>query len=158
MAAICPAATSTIIVSPIAREAPSTTDATIPDSAAGKTTRSEVWSFGSRRARRSPRAAMAGTADIASSATDAIVGTTMKPMMIPADSALKTLTSIAEEVLQDLRREEGQREVAEDDRRHAGEQLEDRLDRLADARPGVLAEVDRRAEPERDRDEERRRR
>ena len=33
-----------------------------------------------------------------------------------------------------LGREEGQREVAEDDRRHAGEQLEDRLDRLAHAR------------------------
>ena len=36
-----------------------------------------------------------------------------------------------EQVLQDVRREEGQREVAEHDRGHAGEQLQDRLDRLA---------------------------
>ena len=87
-----------------------------------------------RRARRRPRAATAAPADIASSEIEAIVGMIMKPMMIPAASALKMSTLRCEEVLQDVRREEGQREVAEDDRRHAGEQLEDRLDRLAHAR------------------------
>ena len=40
-----PAATSTIMVSPIARETPSTIAATIPESAAGNTTRSDTWSF-----------------------------------------------------------------------------------------------------------------
>ena len=38
-----PAAIRTIIVSPTAREAPSTTAATMPESAAGKTTRVETW-------------------------------------------------------------------------------------------------------------------
>ena len=49
--------------------------------------------------------------------------------------------------LQDLGREEGEREVAEDDRRDAGEHLEDRLDDLADALRRVLGEVDRRPRP-----------
>ena len=54
-----PAAISTIIVSPIARETPSTTAATMPDSAAGKTTRSRRSGASRRRARRRPRAATA---------------------------------------------------------------------------------------------------
>ena len=87
--------------------------------------------------------------DIASSATEATVGTIMKPMTMPAASTLKMLTFDAEEVAQDLRREEREREVAEDDRRHAREDLEHGLDRLAHARARVLAEVDRGAEPER---------
>ena len=37
-----PAATSTIMVSPIGRETPSTIAATMPDRAAGKTTRRET--------------------------------------------------------------------------------------------------------------------
>ena len=41
-----------------------------------------------------PSRSDAGTADIASSATDAIVGMTMKPMTIPAESALNTLMSM----------------------------------------------------------------
>ena len=44
-------------------------------------------------------------------------------------------------------REEGQREVAEDDRRHAGQHLEDRLDDLAHAGRRVLRQVDRGQRP-----------
>ena len=40
-----PAAISTIIVSPMPREIPSTIEATIPEIAAGKTTRVETWRF-----------------------------------------------------------------------------------------------------------------
>ena len=40
-----PAASSTIIVSPTAREMPSTNEATMPEIAAGKTTRVETLSF-----------------------------------------------------------------------------------------------------------------
>ena len=43
--ATCPEASSTIIVSPMARETPSTIAATMPDSAAGNTTRVETWNF-----------------------------------------------------------------------------------------------------------------
>ena len=83
--AIWPAAISTIIVSPTAREAPSTTAATMPDRAAGNTTRSEVCSRVAPRPNE-PSRSDCGTADIASSATDAMVGMTMKPMMIEAES------------------------------------------------------------------------
>ncbi len=51
-----------------------------------------------------------------------------------------------DDVLQ-VRRDEGQREVAEDDRRDAGEQLEDRLEHLAQPLARVLGEEDRRREP-----------
>ena len=71
---------------------PSTIAATMPDSAAGNTTRSETWSF-EAPSPKAPSRSACGTADIASSASDAIVGTIMKPMMIPADSALKICTS-----------------------------------------------------------------
>ena len=43
--AVWPPAISTITVSPTAREAPSTSAATMPESAAGKTIRSETCSF-----------------------------------------------------------------------------------------------------------------
>ena len=59
-----------------------------------------------------------------------------------------------EDAAQDLGREEGEGEVAEDDRRHAGQQLEHRLDDLAHARRRVLGEVDRGQQAERDRDDE----
>ena len=64
--------------------------------------------------------------------------------MMPGGERVEDPHVEVEEAAQDLRREERQREVAEDDRRDAGEQLEDRLDRLADARARVLAQVDRR--------------
>ena len=53
---------------------------------------------------------------------------------MPAASALKCSTSSPRTPLEELGREERQREEAEDDRRHAGEQLEDRLDDLAHPR------------------------
>ena len=86
-----------------------------------------------RPARMRPRAATCGTDVIASSASDAMVGRTMKPMMIPAESELKTCTSNPSRSFRIVGREVGEREVAEDDRRDAGEHLEDRLDGLADA-------------------------
>ena len=61
----------------------------------------------------------------------------------------------AEEVLEDRRGDEGEREVAEDDGRHADQDLEERLDDPAHPRGRVLGEVDRRAEPDRDRDQDR---
>ncbi len=63
----------------------------MPERAAGKTTRSEVCSRVAPRPNEPSRSDW-GTADIASSDTDAIVGMTMKPMMIEAASTLKTPT------------------------------------------------------------------
>ena len=65
--------------------------ATMPDRAAGKTIRSDTCSFVAPMPKAPSRSA-AGTADIASSATEAIVGRTRKPMMMPAASALNWLT------------------------------------------------------------------
>ena len=76
-------------------------------------------------------------------------------MMIPAESELKTCTSSPRSRCRIVRREVGQREVAEDDRRDPGEHLEDRLDGLAYARPRVLGEVDRRPKAEWDRHDQR---
>ena len=81
-----------ITVSPTAREAPSTSAATMPESAAGKTTRSDGLQLGWRRGPNAPSRSDCGTADIASSATDAIVGSTRMPRMMPADSALNWST------------------------------------------------------------------
>ena len=94
-----------------------------------------------------------GTADIASSEIDAIVGTIMMPMTSPADSALKTLTSMSSRSWRS-RRDEGEREVAEDDRRHAASTSRIGLTILRTRGRRVLGEVDRRAEPERDRDDD----
>ena len=88
----CPAAIRAIIVSPIPRETPSTIAATMPERAAGKTTRVEVWSF-EEPSPNDPSRSEPGTADIASSETEAIVGTIMIPITRPAESALKTCTS-----------------------------------------------------------------
>ena len=63
----------------------------MPDSAAGKTIRSETWSL-EAPSPKAPSRSEAGTADIASSATDAIVGSTSRPMMRPAPRPLKTPT------------------------------------------------------------------
>ena len=88
---VWPPAISTSTVSPIAREAPSTSAATMPDSAAGKTIRSDTWSFDAPRPN-APSRSDCGTADIASSATEAIVGSTSRPMMRPAARPLNTPT------------------------------------------------------------------
>ena len=62
-----------ITVSPTARDAPSTSAATMPDSAAGKTTRIAVWTlFAPSPAE--PSRSDCGTADIESSTSVAIVG------------------------------------------------------------------------------------
>jgi hypothetical protein len=87
-----PAATSTIIVSPTPRETPSTTDATMPEIAAGKTT----FVATCRLVAPSPKApsrSPCGTARIESSEIEAIVGTIMKPITRPAASALNTWIS-----------------------------------------------------------------
>ena len=83
-----------------------------------------------------------------------MVGMIMMPMTRPADSALKMSGD-------DRRRPDGpatigvtkrQGEEAVDHRGDAGEHLEHRLEDLAHAGLGVLAEVDRGAETERDGD------
>ena len=65
-----PAAISHDHVSPTAREKPSTIEATIPESAAGKITRIVVWSFEAPRPK-APSRSDWGTADIESSEIDA---------------------------------------------------------------------------------------
>ena len=82
-----PAAIATIIVSPTARETPRMIDAMIPDSAAGTTTRDATVIFDAPSPYAPSRSAR-GTADIASSETDAMIGTIMTPTTMPADSAL----------------------------------------------------------------------
>ena len=126
--------------------------ATMPERAAGKTIRSETCSL-EAPSPNAPSRSEAGTADIASSATDAIVGRTSRPRMMPADRALNWLTSNPS-AAEDVRREVGEGEVAEDDGRDAGQRLEDRLDHLAHPRRRVLGEVDRAQQPERDRHEQ----
>ena len=59
------------------------------------------------------------------------------------------------QALQQLGVIEGEREEAVDHGRDAGEDLQHRLEDLPDPRVGVLGQVDRRAEPERDGDEQR---
>ena len=81
------------MVSPIARDMPSTTAAAIPDSAAGKTTRSVVCIRLAPMANDPCRSAW-GTAVIASSASEAMVGMTITPSTRPAASALVKPTSI----------------------------------------------------------------
>ena len=87
-----------ITVSPIARDAPSTSAATTPDSAAGKTTRIAVCTlFAPSPAE--PSRSDCGTADIASSTSVAIVGTTRMPRMMPAESALNWFDADPERVV-----------------------------------------------------------
>src|SRR5215211_7776193 len=90
--AVWPPAIRMITVSPIAREAPSTSAATTPESAAGKTTRIAVCTV-LAPSPAAPSRSDCGTADIESSTSVAIVGTTRTPRMIPAASALNWLTS-----------------------------------------------------------------
>ena len=73
-----PAAMATIIVSPTARLRPRTIEAAMPEMAAGKTTRSTVR-IRFAPGRRTPHAGTSGTADMASSASEATVGMIMTP-------------------------------------------------------------------------------
>ena len=82
-----PDAIRTTMVSPTARDIASTNEATMPDRAAGKTTRIVTWSLPAPRPK-APSRSDCGTADIASSEIDATVGMIRKPMMIPPASPL----------------------------------------------------------------------
>ena len=90
---LLPLATRMTTVSPIAREAPSTSAATTPDSAAGKTTRTTTCHFAAPSPK-APSRSDCGTADSASSLTDAIVGSTRMPRMMPPDRPLKICRSM----------------------------------------------------------------
>ena len=74
----------------------------------------------------------------------------MMPMTIDGASGVEHAD--VDDVLQ-VRRDPGQGEVAEDHGRDAGQQLEDRLEHLAQALAGVLGEEDRRGEADRQPDE-----
>ena len=102
----CPPAISTTIVSPTARDMASTIEATMPDSAAGKTTRRATWNFDAPSPN-APSRRDCGTDRIESSEIDATIGMIRKPMMIPAASALKIATSM----LKKLRRISGVKKV-----------------------------------------------
>ena len=82
-----PAASATIIVSPIAREIARRNAATMPDSAAGTTTFTET----SKRvppSANAPSRRLRGTARSASSDSEHTIGRIMMPMAMPAESAL----------------------------------------------------------------------
>ena len=81
------------MVSPTARDSPSTIAAAMPESAAGKTTRSVVCILLAPMASEPCRSA-SGTALIASSESDATVGTIITPSTSPAASALVKPTSM----------------------------------------------------------------
>ena len=88
-----PAASATIIVSPTARDMPSTTAAATPERAAGKTTRRLVCIRLAPIASDPCRIAC-GTAEKASSDSEAIVGMIITPRTRPAASALVKPTSM----------------------------------------------------------------
>src|SRR5699024_849467 len=79
---VLPLAIVTIIVSPIAREIANTIETIIPDKAAGITTRKVVSNFDAPKASAPSRVAF-GTAFIASSDIDAIIGIIITPMTRP---------------------------------------------------------------------------
>ena len=88
-----PIATSTIIVSPTAREIASTNDAMIPETAAGTTIRVATCTLVEPSAY-APSRRSRGTAPIASSESEATVGISITPMTRPAESVLKMSTWI----------------------------------------------------------------
>ena len=88
-----------------------------------------------------PAAAPAERRDIASSDSDATVGTTITPSTRPAARALVKPTSMSRMSCSRVGCDERQGEEAVDDRRDAGQQLHSRLEDLAHPRGGVLREV-----------------
>src|SRR5687767_12709580 len=91
LSAICgvaPAAMVTAMVSPTARETPRIKAATIPDRAAGNTTRNETRILVEPRPY-APSRRERGTALIASSDSDATVGKMKSPTTIAAEPQLK---------------------------------------------------------------------
>ena len=124
--------------------------ATMPDSAAGKTTRTATCMRDAPRPK-APSRSDCGTADRASSATVAIGGKHEHPEHEAGAQRVEGAhvdADVAEE-----RRDESEGEVAEHDRRDAREHLDDRLHDPANPRRRVLGQVDRRAEPGGDRQE-----
>src|SRR5574341_865166 len=87
----CPAAIARIMVSPIARDTPNNTDAAIPDSADGTTTFTATCNLDEPRAY-APSRKLWGTAYMASSDRDEIIGMIMMPITIPGASALNPET------------------------------------------------------------------
>ena len=79
-----PAATATTIVSPTARETPSMYAATMPDKRGGHHDAQRGLQLASRPSRTRLRASSIGTARIASSPTELMYGTIMRPMTMPA--------------------------------------------------------------------------
>ncbi len=149
----CPAAINTIIVSPTARDAPSTIAATIPESAAGKTTRVETWR------RDGPDAERALTQPVRHGGHRVLGdrGDRRDDHDAHDDAAGEPVEDgdlEAEQIAEYPRGEEGEREVPEDDGRDSRQEFERGLDRPADALRCVFAQVDRRAEPERNGDDE----
>ena len=129
----CPAATSTIIVSPIAREMASTNEAMIPETAAGTTMRVATCIFvepsayaPSRRSRGTLRHRVLGERRDGRDQHHA--------HHEPRRERVEDL-DVDPDVAQQ-RRHEREREVAEDDRRDAGQDLERRLEDLR-ARAGA---------------------
>ena len=86
-----PAASATIIVSPIGRDMPSTTAAAMPESAAGKTTRSVVCIRLAPIASEPWRSAW-GLPTSRPRTSEAMVGMTMTPSTSPAARTLVKLT------------------------------------------------------------------
>ena len=83
-----PPAIAATMVSPIAREVAMMNAATIPDTAAGSTTRTVVVLFRAPTPKLASRRDI-GTARRASSQMDAMIGTTRTPMAMPATSMLR---------------------------------------------------------------------
>ena len=89
---VAPAAIVTSIVSPIARDSPSISAATMPESAAGVTTRVATSNFVAPSAYAASRSER-GTASIASSVNEETIGMIITPITSPALSALKMIMS-----------------------------------------------------------------
>src|SRR5579862_7034840 len=85
---VAPAASVTAIVSPIARDTASTSAAAMPDAAAGATILSVTSALVIPRAY-APSRRLDGTADRASSTSEATIGTIMIPTTMAADAALE---------------------------------------------------------------------
>ena len=139
-----PAAIGTIIVSPIAREMRE--DERRDDARTAPRGRRPASTTSSlRRAQRVGALAQASAARRASRPRDSdeTIGMIMMPITMPALKRVEDLGSPGDRSLQE-RRHERQREVAVDDGRDAGQDLEHRLQDRAHARRRVLAQVDRR--------------
>ena len=129
--AALPDARTTIIVSPMARPKPSTIAAAMPGAAAGRTTRSDRLRRASSRARAPPCGTSRARRGARLRRPVKTIGTDREREADARDERVQAVLG-AERVLHP-RREHDEREEADDDRRHAGEELDGRLDDLAHA-------------------------